>query len=85
MLRTVLRNPWVQAGFALTGLVGLCVLVYLLIPVLVPLLLAFYLATRAAGWTERWHAPSSTQEQMRARYGIPEEYVVLGTFPRPVW
>lgn len=44
----------------------------------------FYLATQAAGWTEQWHAPRNTQAQMRARYGIPEEYVVLGTFPRPV-
>lgn len=43
-LKTVIRNPWVQAGATLAALLGLILLMYILSPVLVPLLLAFFVA-----------------------------------------
>lgn len=42
--RTVLRNPWVQAGLVIAGVVGVLLLVWFLKPVLVPLFFAFLVA-----------------------------------------
>jgi len=44
MIRVVFQNPWVQALGVVVGLVLLCLICYLLSPVLVPLFFAFLVA-----------------------------------------
>ena len=44
MLKPVITNPWVQAAVVVAALVCLCILCYILSPVLVPLFFAFLVA-----------------------------------------
>jgi nitroreductase len=42
-----------------------------------------YLGARAMGWPGRWAIPQpGDRAQIRARHVVPDEYDILGTFPR---